>query len=33
MVNYDRTSFDGGAPGGGDRDTEDTFLTRLQLSY
>jgi phosphate-selective porin OprO/OprP len=32
-VNFDRTSFDGGAPGGDDRDTEDTMLTRLQLSY
>ena len=32
-VNYDQTSFDGGAAGGADRDTEDTILTRLQLSY
>lgn len=32
-VNFDRTSFDGGAAGGADRDTEETFLTRLQLSY
>ena len=32
-VNYDQTSFDGGAAGGSDRDTEDTILTRLQLSY
>jgi phosphate-selective porin OprO/OprP len=32
-ANFDRTSFDGGAPAGGDRDTEETFLTRLQLSY
>jgi phosphate-selective porin OprO/OprP len=32
-VNYDQTSFDGGAAGGSDRDTEDTILTRIQLSY
>jgi phosphate-selective porin OprO/OprP len=32
-LNYDRTSFDGGAPDGDDRDTEQTFLTRLQLAY
>jgi phosphate-selective porin OprO/OprP len=32
-VNFDRTSFDGGGAGGSDRDTEDTILTRLQLSY
>jgi phosphate-selective porin OprO/OprP len=38
MVNYDRTSFDGGAAGGtpgsiADRETEDSVFTRLQLSY
>jgi len=38
MVNYDRTSFDGGAASGApgsvaDRDTEDSVFTRLQLSY
>jgi phosphate-selective porin OprO/OprP len=38
MVNYDRTTFDGGAAGGtpgsiADRETEDTVFTRLQLSY
>jgi phosphate-selective porin OprO/OprP len=38
MVNYDRTSFDGGAPGGApgsirDRETEDSVFTRLQLNY
>jgi phosphate-selective porin OprO/OprP len=38
MVNYDRTSFDGGAAGGTpgsirDRETEDSIFTRLQLSY
>lgn len=32
MVNYDRTSFDGGA-GTGNRPTEEAFYTRLQLSY
>jgi phosphate-selective porin OprO and OprP len=32
-VNFDRTSFDGGAADGDDRDTENTVLTRLQLSY
>jgi hypothetical protein len=29
----DRRPFDGGAAGGDDRDSEETFLTRLQLSY
>jgi phosphate-selective porin OprO/OprP len=38
MVNYDRTTFDGGAAGGTpgairDRDTEDSVFTRLQLNY
>jgi hypothetical protein len=38
MVNYDRTTFDGGAAGAtpgsiADRETEDTVFTRLQLSY
>jgi phosphate-selective porin OprO/OprP len=32
-VNFDHTSFDGGAAGGADRDSEETVLTRLQLSY
>jgi phosphate-selective porin OprO/OprP len=33
MVNFDHTWFNGGAPNGGDRPSEDTILTRLQLSY
>ena len=38
MANYDRTWFDGGAVGStpgsiADRETEDSILTRLQLSY
>jgi phosphate-selective porin OprO/OprP len=33
VVNYERTSFDGGAPDGGNRESEGVFLTRLQLSY
>jgi phosphate-selective porin OprO/OprP len=32
-LDFDRTSFDAGATGGSDRDTETTILTRLQLSY
>jgi phosphate-selective porin OprO/OprP len=38
MLNYDRTTFDGGAAGGTpgsirDREAEDSIFTRLQLSY
>jgi phosphate-selective porin OprO/OprP len=33
MANFDHTWFNGGAPNGKDRATEDTILTRLQLSY
>jgi len=33
MVNFDHTWFHGGAPDGDDRATEDTILTRVQLSY
>jgi len=33
MADFDHTWFHGGAPGGRDRKTEDTILTRLQLSY
>ena len=33
VLDYDRTSFSGGAPDGGDRPTEGTFATRIQLSY
>lgn len=33
MANYEQTYFDGGAAGGGDRQTEKVFSTRLQLSF
>lgn len=33
MANYEETYFDGGAVGGGDRQTEKVFSTRLQLSF
>ncbi|MGB7738297.1 MAG: porin [Steroidobacteraceae bacterium] len=33
VLNYDRTSFDGGAPGGADREDEDVFLTRFALGF
>ena len=33
MDNYEETYFDGGAAGGGDRQTEKVFSTRLQLSF
>ncbi len=33
MANYEETYFDGGAEGGGDRQTEKVFSTRLQLSF
>lgn len=33
MANYEETYFDGGAAGGGDRQTEKVFSTRLQLSF
>ena len=33
MANFDHTWFNGGAPNGRDRPSEDTILTRLQLSY
>lgn len=32
-ANYEETSFDGGAAGGGDRQTEKIFSTRFQLSF
>ena len=32
-VNYEHTWFDGGAPGGEDRDAEDLVSTRFQLNY
>ena len=33
VLNYDRTSFDGGAAGGADREDEDVFLTRFALGF
>jgi phosphate-selective porin OprO and OprP len=33
MANFDHTWFSGGAAGGRNRPSEDTILTRLQLSY
>jgi phosphate-selective porin OprO/OprP len=33
VLNYDRTSFDGGAPGGVDREDEDVFLTRFAVGF
>ena len=33
VLNYDHTSFDGGAPGGADREDEDAFLTRFALGF
>ena len=33
QVNYDQTSFDGGAPAGADRKDEKVLFTRVQLAY
>jgi len=33
VLNYERTSFDGGAGGGADRDDEEAFLTRVALGF
>jgi phosphate-selective porin OprO/OprP len=33
VLNYNRTWFDGGAPNGGNRNTEGVVLTRLQLNF
>ena len=33
MLDYERTDFDGGAPLGGDRQTEDAIFTRFQIAY
>ena len=33
QVNYERTSFDGGAAAGADRDDEQAVLTRLQVLF
>jgi phosphate-selective porin OprO and OprP len=32
-ASHDRTTFEGGAAGGGDRDDEKAFFTRIQLSF
>jgi len=32
MLNYEHTQFDGGAPSGGDRETERVIMTRFQLA-
>jgi len=33
VFNYERTAFNGGAPGNGNFETENAFLTRLQLAF
>jgi phosphate-selective porin OprO/OprP len=33
VLNYERTSFDGGAAGGADREDEEVFLTRIALGF
>jgi phosphate-selective porin OprO/OprP len=33
MLNYEVTSFDGGAPDGGDREDEEAILTRIALGF
>jgi phosphate-selective porin OprO/OprP len=33
MLNYERTAFEGGAPGGEDREPESLIMTRFQISY
>jgi phosphate-selective porin OprO/OprP len=33
VLNYEQTSFDGGDPGGADRDDEKVFLTRFALGF
>ena len=33
VINYEQTSFDGGAPAGADRDDEKVFLTRFALGF
>lgn len=33
VLNYERTSFDGGGAGGADRDDEEVFLTRVALGF
>ncbi len=33
IINYEQTSFKGGAPAGEDRKKEDLFLSRFQVSF
>lgn len=33
VVNYEHTTFEGGAAGGADRDTENTVFSRIQFSF
>jgi phosphate-selective porin OprO/OprP len=33
LFDYSQTTFDGGAPSGGDRDDEKVFISRLQLAF
>ena len=33
VLNYERTSFEGGAPDGGDRDDEEAVLTRVAVGF
>jgi phosphate-selective porin OprO/OprP len=33
LLDYEQTTFDGGAPGGADRDDEKVFLTRFALGF
>jgi phosphate-selective porin OprO/OprP len=33
VLDYDRTTFDGGAAGGADRDDEEVLLSRLQIGF
>jgi hypothetical protein len=33
MLNYEVTSFDGGAADGGDREDEEAILTRVALGF
>jgi phosphate-selective porin OprO/OprP len=33
VFDYEQTSFDGGAPGGADREDEKVFLTRFALGF
>jgi phosphate-selective porin OprO/OprP len=33
VLNYEHTSFDGGAAGGADREDEEAFLTRVAVGF